>query len=487
MSDEESKSGQYNDNDLEDEEEEYEDDNNYVQDDFINDEDEESAHDSPKQKPKRNKRKRSHRSEEELDEDDLDLINEGKTKKGRKRLRKATQKEAIDEHELKDESYADENYAQDEFIEGEKKHSYQAGVSGIDSKQLGQFQAIFGDSDEDSDEEPIEKVEQEEQMDDLMDEGAGFESYEKFRSEILKADIPERLFMRLKGRMNPTDDELESEAKWIYQHKDHWKKYSVTEEKVVESIKGVLKLFRKDHYDIPFLNTYRSYLYQQELQASDFYEIYELDKEWNNFLKTKVAIQDRLEAIRTLIPQVEIIDEFLSQATNNDDLEDVHYYLAFQSKINPEIAKKQSSNTRESRKKQFQKIIDAKINEFAAQLVLSPADFTKNLKAGIIVAKSKRMPSSPSLMAEAYRSEEYDKILEVLVATCTYIADDLAAHPIIRKCIIEKYLEGVKISTRPTEKGLKELDVHHPSYRCKRLQFVPLEKFRDDLWADIEQ
>jgi len=29
--------------------------------------------------------------------------------------------------------------------------------------------------------------------------------------------------------------------------------------------------------------------------------------------------------------------------------------------------------------------------------------------------------------------------------------------------------------------------VFHPSYRTKRLKFVPLDKFQDDLWADIEQ
>lgn len=79
-------------------------------------------------------------------------------------------------------------------------------------------------------------------------------------------------------------------------------------------------------------------------------------------------------------------------------------------------------------------------------------------------------------------------MLEVLVNTCVYIADEIGSHPVVRSCIYEKYLEHIKISTKPTEKGLKELDLQHPSYRVKRLQFVPIDRFsRDDLWTDIEQ
>src|SRR5689334_21787240 len=48
-------------------------------------------------------------------------------------------------------------------------------------------------------------------------------------------------------------------------------------------------------------------------------------------------------------------------------------------------------------------------------------------------------------------------------------------------------MRGVKVSTKPTEKGEKELDMFHPSYRTKRLKIVPLEKFQDDLWMDIIQ
>lgn len=34
--------------------------------------------------------------------------------------------------------------------------------------------------------------------------------------EIVEADVPERLQIRLKNRLNPTDENLRQEAQWIY-------------------------------------------------------------------------------------------------------------------------------------------------------------------------------------------------------------------------------------------------------------------------------
>jgi len=49
-------------------------------------------------------------------------------------------------------------------------------------------------------------------------------------------------------------------------------------------------------------------LFQQELQASDFYEIYEMDIEWNNFIKSKTAIKNKLDEIRPYVKDMELID-----------------------------------------------------------------------------------------------------------------------------------------------------------------------------------
>ena len=137
--------------------------------------------------------------------------------------------------------------------------------------------------------------------------------------------------------------------------------------------------------------------------ANDYYEIYELDLEWSNFLRTKLAIEERLESIRNYVPQIEIIDEFLRTATTNNELEDIHTYLSFQSKINPNIEEKVVTVSRNNLKKHYQKMLDAKLHVFGRDVVLSASDFAKNLKAGIIIVKPKRNQSSPSILAEPYK------------------------------------------------------------------------------------
>jgi hypothetical protein len=463
--------------DLADDSEESEDEiNDYVKDDFIDDD---SYSERSDHKTKPNGKKRKHKTdvkEEELDEDDLDLINENKGKKGRKRLQKEKYKAQPEEERFDDEVSDHENHQQ--FIDGDKDEG------GVVNEQLDQFNQIFADDSESDDEEIKQK--EEPIHDRNLDLEMGLQTDEELRNEIAKVDIPERLYTRLRDRLDPTEDELEDEAKWIFAAKKHWKGYHSGEEKTIESIKGVLRHVRKNHFDIPFIATYRCYLFQQELQTSDFYEIYEMDLEWNNFSKTKKAITEKLDAIRTHISDAEVIDECLSTANNNNDLHDVHQYITFCRSIIPEFAV-QKSRLRDVRKKQYALIIDAKIDKFAKEIALRPSDFAKNLRANAMVVKMKRMPTSPSIMGDQYLSEKMITVLEVLVSACSFIADELATHPVVRKCVFDRYMQGVKISTRPTEKGEKELDVFHPSYRCKRLTFVPLDKFHDDLWVDILQ
>lgn len=335
MSDEESKKEEdfSEEPEIEDEEDEEEDDNNYVQDDFINDELDDSEHnDSPKPKAaKKRKRKRSHHSQEELDEDDLDLVKESKTQKGRKRLRKAKEKELADHTLLKDENYADEdnfNHPSAFIDQASLPHPSQTISTSLPQLQL--FTTIFGHSSDSEEDEPMPAHSP---LASMTDDQLQIESEEKHRNDVLKTDIPERLYLRLKSRLEVSDSEMDAESLWIYKNRKHWQSYQSPSEKVIASVRGVIKYFRKDKFDIPFLATYRCYMFQQELQPSDYWEIYEMDVEWNNFLKTKNAIEERLEKSRKFIAGPEVIDECFAMASNSEDLEDIHGYLTFLAKI----------------------------------------------------------------------------------------------------------------------------------------------------------
>jgi hypothetical protein len=58
---------------------------------------------------------------------------------------------------------------------------------------------------------------------------------------------------------------------------------------------------------------------------------------------------------------------------------------------------------------------------------------------------------------------------------------------LIRRKLKEYYNEYGVFKTEPTEKGKKDLDVFHPSYRVKRIN-KPLRSFKGtDLYLDVVQ
>jgi len=477
---------QYEDEFAEEEESE-EDQNEYVKDDFIDDDEDEE--DKQQSKPKK-KRKRHHdrvkAEDDDILDDDWDLINENnqKNKDKKKRLQKARDKEEerYEDEESDNEPVKKSIKEPDEFIEG--SHSHVANI-GVANEQLDAYNQIFHDSESDEEMEEEKKVEEEIiHTKKRLEEELGLVTNEEWRTEVARVDIPERLYIRLKGRLEPSEHELEEEAKWIYTTKKHWKKHQAGEERIIESITSVLKHFRKNYFDIPFISTYRCYLFQQELEPSDFYEIYEMDLEWNNFLKTKRSIIEKVQEVRAELEDPKMIDDSLTLSTSNNHLYDILQYVNFHKNLMPKF-KTQKSRQKDLRRTNYAEIMELKIDKFAKEIALRPCDFAKNLRANSLIVKIKRMPTSPSLMAESYRTDKVSLVLDVLVRACSFVADEIAVHPVIRKCVTEKYMQGIKLSTKPTEKGEKELDVFHPSYRTKRLKIVPLEKFQDDLWIDI--
>ena len=120
------------------------------------------------------------------------------------------------------------------------------------------------------------------------------------------------------------------------------------------------------------------------------------------------------------------------------------------------------SKMKDGKKKNYIMMMDTGLVKFSKEISLRPADFAKNLKANAVVVKMKRMPTSPSDLAEKQKCEKFPTVLDVLVNACAFIGDEMASHPSLRKLVLEKYLKGIRISTIPTEKGEKELDCFHP-------------------------
>ena len=117
---------------------------------------------------------------------------------------------------------------------------------------------------------------------------------------IEKEDVCERLQVRLKDRMRPSDDEIHTEAEWIFdrlttytslkidhetQRVDSEFNYSMLLRKKDAKAKiiKVLQMLRCKLYDVPMIAHYRKHEYSDELDEESIWIIFNLDQEYGKF------------------------------------------------------------------------------------------------------------------------------------------------------------------------------------------------------------
>jgi transcriptional accessory protein Tex/SPT6 len=83
-------------------------------------------------------------------------------------------------------------------------------------------------------------------------------------------------------------------------------------------------------------------------------------------------------------------------------------------------------------------------------------------------------------VARGYVCTKYPETLEVARATMTYCAELIAVQPCVRSEVKKLYYQGGRVSTAPTEKGKKELDLLGPAYDVKRIKNEPVQNFMQD-------
>lgn len=107
--------------------------------------------------------------------------------------------------------------------------------------------------------------------------------------EIVEKDIPERLQIKLAGRLNPADAEIETESEWIFNiiidslEQSKEQSFASKIQEVKKKICKVLKFFRCESLDIPFITKYRQNELIPELTPNDVWKIFSLDIEYGKF------------------------------------------------------------------------------------------------------------------------------------------------------------------------------------------------------------
>lgn len=306
---------------------------------------------------------------------------------------------------------------------------------------------------------------------------------------VRATDLPERLQKRLKGRMNPSEEELELEAKWL-QLRLATNKGAYDLQEVQAKIRYFLQFYRVDKYETSYIQTYKFNLLSPELTDEDMWELTRLDQEWGYIYDHKQKIKEMLqEALQNtllfeqgtaLSPGKKVFLHPISSIAQDvmdllDKTSDQNYYFELDDLENFLTIYLTSIDIKGQNKRITAKnhiLLDGRkfrLHEFAEKSALSLTQLSENIEHNAKLYSVPRNTIKPQEMAFDYLCNELSEETAVLIALKNYIKAELTAQPIFRSFVRSKYAYYVRVYTSPTEKGKADLDIFHPFYRTKSL------------------
>ena len=442
---------------------------------------------------------------ENLNESDLDVIPERKQKKKRK-LHKARD---IDNEEIKREledlkdgfdglekeeykkksenEYENEDYEEDSNIKKNRNNYDNYQESRKDNRKNRDDDFIdYGERPRQRREREIEKAEKTQLLE------------QEYISEedklIISEDYPERLLARYKlEELQTLSQEIKPEVEWICEQKNY--NDSPNKKKKVATF---LELYKKEFLDIPYIITYKYYLFEHDLQRRELWEIYELDKEYQKLMDLKKKVINNFETLESFLNEKiyhNMKEKCIDNAKTIQELKNMMNYINYNKE---KYLSHNSNNNSENefqgpiRKSALTVIFSEKMDKCAKQFCLDSNDIASNLE----LIKNKEnlskllSPPEPDCPFDEFFQKfmPQDSSLPYMENVCKLIGKEMINHPYIKDFVYEYLRNNCYVSTEPTEEGKKQLDVFHPSFRTKRIKDRPIKSFsEDDLFLDVIQ
>lgn len=194
-------------------------------------------------------------------------------------------------------------------------------------------------------------------------------------------------------------------------------------------------------------------------------------------------LEKSFEKLVDFVPVPRLIQQLYGVSFDKFNLENLLEYYDFQVLLNPKINEQAMDNPDKVYKKSVRTYVKpefkVKFDDFAKQHLLAPEELAENLHEGKILHSP---PYIEELLTESTHKRYVDETIpklsnpeSFLTQLCDYVAHDLFYHPIIRKVVYRQYFEKVLLSTEPTQKGKKELDIYNINYCIKRIDGRPLK------------
>ena len=451
-------------------------------------------------------REQEQEEESELDESDLEVIQEKRQKKKRKlhKMRDIDKEEFRREYDDLQDEVEQENDSRKRSIDKDSEDDYNQKSKNLKKKRRNydNYHESQKENRKVRDDDFIDYGNRQRQRHDrdiIKSEKPQLLEQEYISEEdkiIINADYPERLLMRFKLEELPTlSQEIKPELEWICEQKN----YNDSPSKKKKII-NLLEFLKKDFLDIPYIITYKYYIFEHDLSKRELWEIFELDKEYQKLMDLKKKVINNFNSLEPFLNEKiyhNMKEKCIEKAKTFQDLKNMMNYINY----NKEKYLSSNSNIDPGQKNKYQGPIRKSIlsvcfsenlDKCAKQFCLDSNDIASNIE--LIRNKDNnskllRPPepdcSLPDLLVN-YKPANLSEA-KVMENICNLIGKEMINHPYIKEFVYEYLRNNCFVSTNPTEEGKKQLDVFHPSFRTKRIKERPIKTFNDDLFLDILQ
>ncbi|KAJ3433139.1 transcription elongation factor spt6 [Anaeramoeba flamelloides] len=317
---------------------------------------------------------------------------------------------------------------------------------------------------------------------------------------ITKKDIPERVqiqrryfqpfnnFEELKfpkfDECTYTQNDLLDEAEWIAYHAF----CEEEDDEKIETISKILSLFRIKKYEVPFIQTYCKFNYQNYFNDADIWTIYYWSLHYDRFSTRKKIIKYiytrkyQLELAKDEKDEntVEMLNsriEFIEELQTNEELDDM--FLCY----NVQIKK---LNVLNPRFKNFSSKIE-KFSKLIKMFGLTPQQFGENLEMNQKLHNVKNPTDNPVNHGLEYLEEQYPTLDKIFLTVRSIIEQNIASEPSVRQSIRELFIQFIRINVTPTELGEVEIDYTHPFAGIKYIKDKPIQGFKNEQFILILQ
>lgn len=306
--------------------------------------------------------------------------------------------------------------------------------------------------------------------------------------------------------------------------------------KIKEKIKLVLSNMKVDFFEVPFIALYRKMNYEPELSQGDIWKIYELDVEWRKLKLVKEQNRKNFDQLRGLKFDNEelLIKKYIENVRSVEDLWYIESFIAYIKKYYSEeienIKSKQEKEEKEekdegnyndnntnlinlvdsttikntnqnihirpTKTKQINKKQRDVLIEIGRSFSLTPIKFAENIdqmKQGHQIQGNPKLNyprdpiQDPAEFIKQFLNEINDNSLELMKSVISFLSEELLFFPPIRHFLFGYLRQSAFISTKPTEKGVLEIDIFHHSFRVKRLLNKPINTFNNDLYMELHK